>query len=388
MDAQLATRCPHCQTSFRVTMQQLELREGLVRCGTCREIFNGIDSVFEYEPGQGFALTAPPAGQDIADRMTLIDFGSLRGTQAPSPSNMQAELDALSRAIADLQAKPWATPAASPQEELGSAEHRAAVRAGSDNNHDDDHDDDRHRGGDDGQHQGHFAAHASHADTDNPHDRAMKRWLPPREGDERRSRNGPADETGSDRDAREDEDRYGKDSDGHEPGFVKQGRKRERSARNWKILLWIAIPLLLLALAAQLTFYYRNEIAARAPQTAPYLREACRHLGCAIRLPREIEQLSLVSSRLDAVGEGTGRFQLLATIRNQSDTVQALPTLDLRMKNAEGQPLVRKAFLPTLYATKDEITNGLPAHSEREVHVMFDLAGDAPAGFDLTLFYH
>lgn len=58
------------------------------------------------------------------------------------------------------------------------------------------------------------------------------------------------------------------------------------------------------------------------------------------------------------------------------------------MKNAEGQPLVRKAFLPTLYATKDEIINGLPAHSEREVHVMFDLAGDAPAGFDLTLFYH
>ncbi len=374
MDAQLATRCPHCQTSFRVTMQQLELREGLVRCGTCREIFNGIDSVFEYEPGQGFELTAPPAGQDIADRMTLIDFGSLRGTQAPSPSNMQAELDALSRAIADLQAKPWATPAASPQEELGSAEHRAAVQAGGENEHDDD----RHHDHNDSQHHGHFAAHASHADTENPHDRAMKRWLPPRDGDERRS--------GLDNDQVSDREDQGRDS--REPSFVKQGRKRERSARTWKILLWLGIPLLLLALAAQLTFYYRNDIAARAPQTAPYLREACRHLGCVIRLPREIGQLSLVSSRLDAIGEGSGRFQLLATIRNQSDTVQALPTLDLRMKNAEGQPLVRKAFLPTLYATKDEITNGLPAHSEREVHVMFDLEGDAPAGFDLTLFYH
>ncbi len=378
MDAQLATRCPHCQTSFRVTMQQLELREGMVRCGTCREIFNGIDSVFEYEPGQGFELTAPPAGQDMADRMTLIDFGSLRGTQAPSPANMQAELDALSRAIADLQAKPWAAPAASPQEELGSAEHRAAVQAGGEAYHDDDHD----HGGNDGHTHGHDdrrkADYPPPGDNEHPHERAMKRWLPPRDGDERRS--SPEKDFDSDR---EDPER-----DSREPGFVKQGRKRERSARIWKILLWVAIPLLLLALAAQLAFYFRNEIAARAPQTAPYLREACRHLGCVIRLPREIEQLSLVTSRLDAIGEGSGRFQLLATIRNQSDTVQALPTLDLRMKNAEGQPLVRKAFLPTLYATKDEITNGLPAHSEREVHVMFDLAGDAPTGFDLTLFYH
>ena len=102
----------------------------------------------------------------------------------------------------------------------------------------------------------------------------------------------------------------------------------------------------------------------------------------------EIDKLSLISSQLDAIGEGSGRFQLVALIRNQGDTAQALPSLDLRMKNADGQPLVRKAFLPTLYATKDDITNGIPAHSEREVHLMFDLAGDAPAGFDLTLFYH
>jgi predicted Zn finger-like uncharacterized protein len=342
---QLATRCPHCQTSFRVTMQQLELREGMVRCGTCREIFNGIDTVFEYEPDQDFALTPPPAGQDIADRMTLIDFGSLRGTQAPSPSNMQAELDALSRAIADLQAKPWAKPAGSPQEELGSPMHPAA-------GHDED-------------------------DAELAHD--PKNGLPPLHADERPRHHG------GDRDARDDGDPM---DEIREPAFVQQGHQRERRARLWKILLWIAIPLLLLALAAQLAFYFRNEIAARSPQAAPYLRAACNHIGCLIKLPMEIDQLSLMSSRLDAIGEGSGRFQLTALIRNQGDTVQALPTLDLQMKNEEGRPLVRKAFLPTLYATKDEITNGLPAHSEREVHILFDLAGDPPAGFDLTLFYH
>jgi predicted Zn finger-like uncharacterized protein len=347
MDAQLATRCPHCQTSFRVTMQQLELREGRVRCGACREIFNGIDTVFEYEPGQGFELTPPPAEQDMADRMTLIDFGSLRGTQAPSPANMQAELDALSRAIADLQAKPWATPAASPQEELGSADYRGM--AGS--HHDDEHDQQRD------------PAHG----------------LPDIHADDRRSTH---------HSLRGELLSRGQEDDGGEPAFVQQGRQRERSARRWKLLLWIAVPLLLLALVAQLGFYFRSEIAARSPEAARYLRAACRHIGCTIRLPMQIDQLSLVSSRLDAIGEGNGRFQLVALIRNQGDTVQALPTLDLQMKDAAGEPLVRKAFLPTLYATAEEITKGMPAHSEREVHLLFELAGEAPAGFDLTLFYH
>lgn len=39
----LATRCPHCQTTFRVANDQLKLRAGLVRCGSCREVFNGIE---------------------------------------------------------------------------------------------------------------------------------------------------------------------------------------------------------------------------------------------------------------------------------------------------------------------------------------------------------
>src|ERR1700677_3344493 len=39
----LATQCPHCKTIFRVAQDQLKLRAGLVRCGSCKEIFNGIE---------------------------------------------------------------------------------------------------------------------------------------------------------------------------------------------------------------------------------------------------------------------------------------------------------------------------------------------------------
>ncbi|MFA9275921.1 MAG: DUF3426 domain-containing protein [Candidatus Aquirickettsiella gammari] len=39
----LATQCPHCFTSFRVANDQLKLHAGLVRCGSCKQTFNGIE---------------------------------------------------------------------------------------------------------------------------------------------------------------------------------------------------------------------------------------------------------------------------------------------------------------------------------------------------------
>ena len=43
----LATQCPHCLTIFRVVSDQLKLRGGLVRCGSCRQVFNGNDYLAE-----------------------------------------------------------------------------------------------------------------------------------------------------------------------------------------------------------------------------------------------------------------------------------------------------------------------------------------------------
>ena len=36
------TRCPGCHTVFRVTPQQLAMREGQVRCGHCKTVFDGV----------------------------------------------------------------------------------------------------------------------------------------------------------------------------------------------------------------------------------------------------------------------------------------------------------------------------------------------------------
>jgi predicted Zn finger-like uncharacterized protein len=40
MSEGIFTRCPGCSTVFRVTAAQLALREGQVRCGHCRAVFD------------------------------------------------------------------------------------------------------------------------------------------------------------------------------------------------------------------------------------------------------------------------------------------------------------------------------------------------------------
>jgi predicted Zn finger-like uncharacterized protein len=41
------TCCPSCQTIFRVSPEQLQLRAGKVRCGKCRAVFNAIDRLLD-----------------------------------------------------------------------------------------------------------------------------------------------------------------------------------------------------------------------------------------------------------------------------------------------------------------------------------------------------
>ncbi|KAB0632272.1 DUF3426 domain-containing protein [Burkholderia latens] len=62
----LATRCPHCETVFRLQQEQLSLHDGLVRCGHCQQVFNASQSLVpeparQPEPAlTGTAAAEPP----------------------------------------------------------------------------------------------------------------------------------------------------------------------------------------------------------------------------------------------------------------------------------------------------------------------------------------
>ena len=80
--------------------------------------------------------------------------------------------------------------------------------------------------------------------------------------------------------------------------------------------------------------------------------------------------------------------QLTTMLRNQADTPQAWPSLDLQLKTETGQVLVRKVLEPVNYLNASELKKGIAAHAEQEIQVSFELSGEHPGGFSVTLFYH
>ena len=293
----LATRCPYCETQFRVMPQQLALRDGVVRCGACREIFNGNDYLSERITLTD-TLANSHTADDTAGPITLLDLGPVQDSARSSESNMQEELDALSKAISDLQNKPWSKPAASG---------------------------------------------LSTIDEEEPEPSA--------------------------------------------PGFVQEARERQRTGRTWRILLAIGVPLLLIALSAQLSYLFRNEIAAHSPEAARYMRAACRRIGCTITLPAQIDALSIESRQLQALPGQDHHFELVILLRNISNTSQTWPALDLQLNDAIGQAEIRKIFMPSDFLKASEVRAGIPAASEREIRLRFELSGDPAYGFNIRIFY-
>jgi predicted Zn finger-like uncharacterized protein len=55
----MQTRCPDCQTVFRVTPEQLKARAGKVRCGQCQSVFNALDSLLGYSKWSEGVMAAP-----------------------------------------------------------------------------------------------------------------------------------------------------------------------------------------------------------------------------------------------------------------------------------------------------------------------------------------
>lgn len=50
------TQCPECGTRFKVSAEQLDAHDGLVRCGRCREAFNAREYMQDEEPSPQLPL--------------------------------------------------------------------------------------------------------------------------------------------------------------------------------------------------------------------------------------------------------------------------------------------------------------------------------------------
>lgn len=274
----LITHCPECATAFRVSVDQLEAREGRVRCGRCRAVFNARESLsVELDvPVQAAALRREPESAPASE-----------APAAPQPVSGTAPLAA-------PQPVPGTGPLAAP----------------------------------------------------GPAPQAITAAAPP-----------------------------------YEPEF---GPEKKRGSMWW----WPVSVLALLALAAQLAFYFRGELALVYPESKPLLTDLCEQLGCEVPLPRRAELMSIESSDLQADSANPGVMVLTATLRNRAAFPQGYPALELTLTDDKDRAVARRVLVARDYLVRGaSLEAGFGANSEIPVRISIEAVGIKPTGYRLYLFY-
>lgn len=333
------TRCPACQTLFKVVPDQLRIAEGWVRCGECGTVFNGpahmLDSATGAEPAETLIrkpVTTPTSAEAEAtppQSSMPAEIGAEHAAtddaedESSPPEDLSPDaLDSITLRFAELErdllenpptpmllaaGEPWldesdpgplsqpapeAEPGLVPEcEEDGPAGNTPSAQAP-----------------------------ATRADTHEMADAGPAA--------EPRARSGPASAPAPD-----------------VPSFVAQARRRAiwESGRA-RGALWAALVLLLVGLAAQWALHERDWLAARNPQLKPLLQALCRPLGCRIEPYRLLDAIVIEGSSFNRVDPQ--RFRFSVTLHNEADLEVATPALELSLTDIAGQVLVRRVLQP------------------------------------------
>ena len=96
------TRCPECDTRFKVNQAQLEAHRGIVRCGHCQATFNAVQHLHDDEPDPQLALPIDleDAGEIPAEPISggAATFGNLSPLLA-SPLTLTRQFSVLKTAV-------------------------------------------------------------------------------------------------------------------------------------------------------------------------------------------------------------------------------------------------------------------------------------------------
>ncbi len=347
MADQKFTRCPGCATVFRVTSEQLALREGQVRCGHCRAVFDANSHLVlldirarEDEVPDELSLGRPtvtlreshalqPVAAETAPATVADDTAATIADDAPATATATAGTVATD--TADISA---ATVADAPATAAADATVSAA---------------------------GETLATAV---------------------------DGTAPEIVAD-------DRAAPGSGAASPvdlGELEAARaalrRRVRPRRSGNAFYVVAMLLLVAGLGAQALLQFHDSLAARAPGLRPALASACRWLSCTIRPLRDPRALSIEGSDLQADPAHRGLLILTATVRNRSGYALAYPDLELTLTDASDQVVVRRAFAPSEYLVSGADRDaGIPGNHEQFIRLFIDASATNQAGYRVYLFY-
>ena len=335
------TRCPHCNTRFKITEAQLTAHQGMVRCGHCHQAFDAVPYFTPEltEPAGDLnppSVTAEHAKTENKASETPIEISPAPiPTVAPTPTIVETptESPATEPSKAD-DTQPAA--AAIPVEDI------SLSSAGSQ------------------------TANASISDVSDD-----STILQP-------THNAIVlDETIAQCKSQSDSGAF---LTGEKTAFDAKGPR-------WPWIAGIALSAILLF--AQSAYFFRVGIAVHVPALKPALVAYCRLLNCTVPLPQDAALISIESSDLDADTVHDNLITLNALLRNRAAYTQGFPVLSLTLNDSHDRPLARRLFLPPEYLPQDESEpSGFAANHEISIKLHLDIADLKASGYRLELFYH
>ena len=393
----LVTRCPKCQSDFMVSLEQLRVHQGLVRCGSCTHIFDGHaalesqlpvltqraenvretsfisaqklgPSALETPRGDGQAFS-PPARQELSpeQRGSLNRVPNRLSVQAPAQApSAPSVLRRRAQTGAELEPEPEESFTAlqpEPSFYQASRPERAPI----------------------------FGRESS-LEPAPIYGRESSLDREPTLGHEPASEREPT---------------FVRESEPRVQGEARlRGESRLAAGRGtpdflidetpldglrrglWMLLAILAGALLLL----QLTYVYRNDLVTRVPSLLPLARAACVQLKCEVSFVRHLERITIDATALEqlAAGQSEGQSSSLTlkfSMRNRYDNIQPWPHLSVELKDASGTPVLRKVLAPELYLPESMVTK--PFGAQQEVHLSVPLVvnGLQISGVQLNRFF-
>ena len=333
----MKTRCPDCQTTFRVTPEQLKARAGKVRCGQCQHVFNALDSLVDevvvsspalVEPSAAVSLEALQSAQPArpADETPVAETATETTAAAPTPP---AETDASLRVL--LEPAPEGAPSAVPD--------RERIAPGAETPVD------------------------PLSETEVQELGKATGLILPREMTEVPG--------------------YSKWSVGVMAASIDHAP--EKPAR-WPYVLVAGV--FSLALLGQIAFRFRSELAITVPAARPALEALSQALNTDIPLPRHVELVSIEASDLQSDAARGNLLALNATVRNRAAYPQAYPALELALTDTQDTPIVRRVFRPEEYLPATlRADQPFPAHSDIAIRLWIEAKDVSAAGYRIYVFY-
>ncbi len=448
---ELTTRCPQCETAFPVSLEQLQLRKGYIRCIQCANIFDGFDAVVpaaeasagkRQEPAVGSRpdpVASVPRAEPVIPKPVPVPPApvapTLAGAETKAPAPAPVSSDPVPRPSAPLSSGPRPTPVApvpgepklpaagpviteprlpravpvvneptlpplptegnndivAPSWTAGaSSRSRAEPVIGA----------------------GALAKHpASSREPSLPSvvrqrgDAGGPGYAPkftisePTSGSVSGRRPMPV-FTASDPEPTEPAD-----EEDRAPDYLyvdpSPGRRSERHQAKpfdgtlhrpaWLTPVWLVLIICgLVLLLAQAIYVYRGQLANNFPNLRPVLEAACERLSCAVPYERQIGLIAITGSALRSSGapkDDVSSLTLEVTLRNTHERPQEWPTLVLDLKDASGAVVVRRNLAPSVWVPASLRSGPFAAGSELTVQVPLSVRSVQANGYQLDKFF-